>query len=834
MNLKTNFKNDISDIHDNLVLKDNGDIYAIFEVPKAIINSIDRNEKDDFKALTTSVLSGIREYKNFDISMIPLDVALDTMYLKLSQDFSEDTEDLAWYILDESYTRLRESVDRIFEYHWYLTIPLKSSHISFDKKEMFKTSINYLTKKVYEPLVGKVTYQKDWYLSYEVYASDLEKKLSLLMAKPLITQETIFINRLQYLRGIDFDRAFEVSATRNTLENLDDTSLTWENFNILTLHNGLEKSYLAMLPVAYIPENVSYLHLLEDIQGFNFPIETLTKAIFSSKKGTFSVPAKANRARLRHNKAIADGDAAGGVDQNKKERSKALVEDLLVRSNDDEILLGYLQTLVFADQNYDALVEKMRIVMDACSKNGIELVKARADQLYLFYKNRLTQTLDDSDKNFIQITTLDGFVENLFFTGQKVGQDVGFYIGRIDANKGSWYGDFKKAIESSINFAYVNPFQANKLDVAGKVTSNPHIAITGDIGGGKSFLTKYLFLYSSLLKAKTLYIDPKAEMRRQYLKVLKEYETKGIYPEIQDYIRSINFVTLDKNNRSNWGALDPIVFLKGVEAKDLAISMTNEIYSLRNKEEFHSAFLDSLDKHLALRERGEKVGMLTVFRDLEKHRSKAVRVSANLLVKMVQNSILSLCFSDGQNQAVDTDSRITVLEVTGLDLPTDEKDELSDSQIKSLVVMYALGHYCHKFGSENRKQETIIFLDEAWFFNATAVGRGIIKRIKRVGRSENNFLVLITQSVDDTADEDDGTGFGTIFAFNSDTEAEKVLNRLKIPVTDETISWFESMTMGQCIFRDTFGRCERITVDGLFPEINVLFDTVETDMKAVA
>lgn len=87
-----------------------------------------------------------------------------------------------------------------------------------------------------------------------------------------------------------------------------------------------------------------------------------------------------------------------------------------------------------------------------------------------------------------------------FFTGQKVGQDVGFYIGRIDANKGSWYGDFKKAIESSVNFAYVNPFQANKLDVAGKVTSNPHIAITGDIGGGKSFLTKYLFLYSSLLR----------------------------------------------------------------------------------------------------------------------------------------------------------------------------------------------------------------------------------------------------------------------------------------------------------------------------------------------
>lgn len=193
--------------------------------------------------------------------------------------------------------------------------------------------------------------------------------------------------------------------------------------------------------------------------------------------------------------------------------------------------------------------------------------------------------------------------------------------------------------------------------------------------------------------------------------------------------------------------------------------------------------------------------MLTVFRDLEKHRSKAVRVSANLLVKMVQNSILSLCFSDGQNQAVDTDSRITVLEVTGLDLPTDEKDELSDSQIKSWLSCMPWDIIATNLVVKIENKRRLFFLMEAWFFNATAVGRGIIKRIRNfVGRSENNFLVLITQSVDDTADEDDGTGFGTIFAFNSDTEAgKKVLNRLKIPVTDETISWFESMTMGQCI-----------------------------------
>lgn len=42
------------------------------------------------------------------------------------------------------------------------------------------------------------------------------------------------------------------------------------------------------------------------------------------------------------------------------------------------------------------------------------------------------------------------------------------------------------------------------------------------------------------------------------------------------------------------------------------------------------------------------------------------------------------------------------------------------------------------------------------------------------------------------------------------------------------------MTMGQCIMYDTFGRRERITVDGMFPEVTVLFDTVESQLKATA
>lgn len=47
----------------------------------------------------------------------------------------------------------------------------------------------------------------------------------------------------------------------------------------------------------------------------------------------------------------------------------------------------------------------------------------------------------------------------------------------------------------------------------------------------------------------------------------------------------------------------------------------------------------------------------------------------------------------------------------------------------------------------------------------SAEGKAVIKNMRRIGRSKNNTLALITQSVHDAENDDDTTGFGTIFAF---------------------------------------------------------------------
>ncbi|MDD0675358.1 ATP-binding protein, partial [Shigella sonnei] len=78
--------------------------------------------------------------------------------------------------------------------------------------------------------------------------------------------------------------------------------------------------------------------------------------------------------------------------------------------------------------------------------------------------------------------------------------------------------------------------QANKQGIAGKITDNPAFAIVGQTGEGKSFLTKGLFLCHSLLKALTLYIDPKNEMKAQYMKIKAKYEAD--FPKMEFEIAS--------------------------------------------------------------------------------------------------------------------------------------------------------------------------------------------------------------------------------------------------------------------------------------------------------
>ena len=826
-----NKRNGIVAFHGNLMLRSNLDVYAMYEIPETIVNTVDITLKNEFKELVSDTLSDLEIFGGFEVSTIPFSTEATHNYKFLEQDLAEDTKPVGLYLMKRQAEELKKQIGETSQDRFFLTIPLRNNHVSLDFKDGLKTAITDFSNRVMATIGSDVTFDEDWYERFEELNHEIYQTLLPLNGYMPKQDQTIFVNNNHYLRGMSVDRELEIIQIENNIDNFGSAGVSFENYGILTLSDGAQTTYLAILPIAIPPSNLSYNHFIERRRLLGFDTEVQTKAIFAKKNGFNSMQQRANRAKQKHKKTNEDIAMRNGIVRDEIGQAEALSEDLVKKSNRGETIISYLQSMFVYDDDYDRLQEKIKIVMRNFKKANIELARAKDDQIYLFYKHRLTEPLFENERRYLQTTTMAGFAESLFFTGQKVGSDVGLYMGRVDSRYDRWSGGYKEALQNSRNLVYYNLLQANKLDVEGKISFDGLVKVTGQMGMGKSFFVKQTFVMNSILKTKLLYFDPKAEVRKQFMKVLHEYESQGIYPEICDYIKQINFVTIDARNSENHGVLDPLVFLTGQEAKNLIISMIGEFYDLKQNEQFEKELLQMIEKYLVLRENGEKVGTKNIMEALTKSDTDRVRITAELLLEKISNSTLSLCFSNGQNEAISMSKRISIIEVTGLELPTSETS-ITENQRQSLVALYALGQFCYKFGSESKK-ESITFIDEAWFFNITDVGREIIMKIRRTGRSFNNFLVFVSQSHKDSNSELDDTGFGTLFSFNSPTETDLILDTHGIVKSEETRKWVSSMSMGQCLFTDPFGRTERITIDGIVSEINPLCDTIETELVAV-
>ena len=826
-----NKRNGIVAFHGNLMLRSNLDVYAMYEIPETIVNTVDITLKNEFKELVSDTLSDLEIFGGFEVSTIPFSTEATHNYKFLEQDLAEDTKPFGLYLMKRQAEELKKQIGETSQDRFFLTIPLRNNHVSLDFKDGLKTAITDFSNRVMATIGSDVTFDEDWYERFEALNHEIYQTLLPLNGYMPKQDQTIFVNNNHYLRGMSVDRELEIIQVENNIDNFGSAGVSFENYGILTLSDGAQTTYLAILPIAIPPSNLSYNHFIERRRLLGFDTEVQTKAIFAKKNGFNSMQQRANRAKQKHKKTNEDIAMRNGIVRDEIGQAEALSEDLVKKSNRGETIISYLQSMFVYDDDYDRLQEKIKIVMRNFKKANIELARAKDDQIYLFYKHRLTEPLFENERRYLQTTTMAGFAESLFFTGQKVGSDVGLYMGRVDSRYDRWSGGYKEALQNSRNLVYYNLLQANKLDVEGKISFDGLVKVTGQMGMGKSFFVKQTFVMNSILKTKLLYFDPKAEVRKQFMKVLHEYESQGIYPEICDYIKQINFVTIDARNSENHGVLDPLVFLTGQEAKNLIISMIGEFYDLKQNEQFEKELLQMIEKYLVLRENGEKVGTKNIMEALTKSDTDRVRITAELLLEKMSNSTLSLCFSNGQNKAISMSKRISIIEVTGLELPTSETS-ITENQRQSLVALYALGQFCYKFGSESKK-ESITFIDEAWFFNITDVGREIIMKIRRTGRSFNNFLVFVSQSHKDSNSELDDTGFGTLFSFNSPTETDLILDTHGIVKSEETRKWVSSMSMGQCLFTDPFGRTERITIDGIVSEINPLCDTIETELVAV-
>ena len=863
MKKKTLWENHILAVHDNLVLRDDGTVFAMFEVPASIISMMDFKGKEAHKVATQAVFTSLYEALGFEILMKPVTIDLLKMYELLLKDCDPRTREFGEYLLEQSYSELTGSVGNLFSYKFFLTVPLSHFRFTGDLKAVMKEGWQRFRQSMVRFIRRELEVDVKWYEAYEQKVQDLEMNLNLLRGRPLRTEETLLYNSLNYLRGIETDQDMLLADVKNALENMDDTTVEVRTDGLLALHHPQGESLLKFLPLADYPDVVNQIHLIEHLQTLPFPVEFRIKARFRQNKGALGMEATAERNRGRIGTELAEADEQGNVTKSTSVNAYLILEDIISGVDQGEYFLDFLPVFAITGSTVEELNYYKKLLMAAMEGLGIKIVPGQWDQTYLFYKMRSTEELTRLDRYWVQNMKVSAFVENLFFVSQRLGSEVGFYFGRVDYTTLNWAGNYEKAIDSSPIPFFWNMFQANKEHIEGKLGDSPHLAIFGDTGSGKSFFAKLAFVSHSVLKGLSLYIDPKDEMKAQFLYVreqlvaqLPEMESKiaELVAIIEDdeilarrirqlefayhlplihYIDHLHFVSLDARDPQNRGALDPIVFLKGNEAKELATQVTQALIGGKLKEDdrFENCFNQSVDQIIKARAQGKTVGLLSVFQLLAQSKEEKIRYRAENILSKVSGTMLELVFSEGVNPSVSMDEHITVLGVTGLNLSQSGEVKTAQNEMSD-IIMYALGDFCRFFGARNNKQETVIWLDEGWFFNTTKIGRGILMRIKRVGRSENNFLALVTQSVNDASSEEDGTAFGTLFAFRETGNTQRVLQTFGLDDKEEIRTWYENQTKGVALVKDPFGRVGRIVVHGQNSVLNECFKTSFSQMES--
>jgi hypothetical protein len=259
--------------------------------------------------------------------------------------------------------------------------------------------------------------------------------------------------------------------------------------------------------------------------------------------------------------------------------------------------------------------------------------------------------------------------------------------------------------------------------------------------------------------------------------------------------------------------LDPIVFLEPEDAQEVAKNMLLYLGGKEWTMEQRTAISRSVKATIEERKEGKAVGMRQVLEKLLSNSDKTIHTAGEALFEMLDGSLLSLAFSDGTSKGIDFEKHATVLEVADLELPDEDTLELNEDEKNSVALMMVLSMFCKRFGERNANEETIEFFDEVWLLLKSKEGQKIIKSMRRVGRSESNKLVLITQSVNDVELLDDTTGAGERFTFYERGEEDKILELLKLEVNDFNRGWLRNMNAGQCVYSDIFGRRNRISID---------------------
>ncbi|HEN0407607.1 TPA: ATP-binding protein [Streptococcus agalactiae] len=817
----------IDRIHQNLALRKDKVVVAYYRIPNTPITITDGDKKDSHKMKVAQVIKKLAKYKNFDISLIPKDYLLGEKMADFEEDLAEDVKELGLETLDFTVDTLTREMEIPYQFDWLIGVDLGKGQYNANIKEYIYNQFESIASN-FASLAGyEVEVDEDWYKEHSEEELLVYSTLSTLKAKRLTDVDLFYYQRMQFLRYVPHAKS-EVIANRNML-NVTDTLIKSLEGGFLKLESAYGSSFVSVLPVGRFSTIFNGFHLGELVQRMSFPVELRFKAEFIDKT---KLGGTMGRSNTRYDQIMKEAYNTNTVQQDDILMGAYSLKDLMKKVGNKEEIIEYGCYLVVSGSSLNQLKQRRYAILSYFDDMKVNVYEASHDTPYLFQALLYGQDLQKTTRKWSHLVTSRGFSELMLFTNTQSGNRIGWYIGRVDNRLTAW-DSVQEAIAGSKNIVLYNATVANKEDVAGKVTKNPHAIITGATGQGKSYLAQMIFLHTAQQDVRVLYVDPKRELRQHYLKVVSDPEYARKFSLRKKQIEEINFVTLDSSVKENHGVLDPIVILDKEGASSTAKNML--LYLLKNATEIKldqtTALTEAISQVIAKREAGEVVGFNQVIETLIDSESDEVQSVGRYFKAIIQNSILELAFSDGDVAGLSYEERVTVLEVADLSLPKDGSDHISDHESNSIALMFALGAFCKHFG-ERSNDETVEIFDEAWVLMQSSEGKSVIKSMRRVGRSKYNVLMLVSQSVHDAENDDDTTGFGTIFSFYEKSEREDILKHVGLEVTPKNLEWIDNMISGQCLYYDVYGNLNMISVHNIHPDIDPLLKPMKQTVSS--
>ncbi|HGN5607387.1 TPA: ATP-binding protein [Streptococcus pyogenes] len=817
----------INSIHSNLALRKDKVVIAYYRIPNTPITITDSDKKDSHKDKVAQVIKKLAKYKHFDISLVPKDYLLEEKMSDFIGDLADDVKDLGIDTLSYTVDTLTAEIEIPYQFDWVIGVNLGRDTMSATLKELAVKQLDLIADNVASLLGYTVELDKEWYKEYQDEELLLYGLLSSLKAKRLSEEDLFYYQRMQYLRYIPHAKN-EVIANR-TLLNVTDTLVKPLSGGFLKLESPYGSSFITILPVGKFNTIFNGFHLGELVQRMSFPVELRFKAEFINKT---KLSGTMGRSNTRYDQIMKEAYSTNTVQQDDILMGSYSLKDLMKKVGNKEEIIEYGCFLVVSGSSIKQLRQRRHAVLSYFADMQVNVHEASHDTPYLFQTLLYGQNLQKTTRKWNHLVTSRGFSEMMLFTNTQSGNRIGWYIGRVDNRLSAW-DNIGEAIMGSKNLVLFNATVANKEDVAGKVTKNPHIIITGATGQGKSYLAQMIFLHTAQQNVRVLYIDPKRELRKHYLQVVSDPEYAKQFPLRKHQIEQINFVTLDSAMKENHGVLDPIVILDKEDASSTAKNIL--LYLLRNATEVKivqtTALTEAISEVISRRENGEVVGFNQVIETLCQSDNQDIVDVGHYFKAIIKNSILELAFSDGNVKGLSYEERVTVLEVADLSLPKDGSDHISDHESNSIALMFALGAFCKHFG-ERTNEETVEIFDEAWILMQSSEGKAVIKSMRRVGRSKYNVLMLVSQSVHDAENDDDTTGFGTIFAFYEKSEREAILTHVGLEVNENNLEWIDNMISGQCLYYDVYGNLNMMSVHNIHPDIDPLLKPMKQSVSS--